>query len=145
MIFSHSSARAICDVPRNVPDDILRRLKANGGVVMVTFVAGFIDPAVAAVQVPAMAEINQRAAGKSLEEREKIEEEVLGKLQDAEDLDREGRRSHRAHPRRRGRRAHRPRRRLRRQLDVAGGAVGRVDVSEPVRGADPPRLERSAT
>ena len=48
---------------------------------MVTFVAGFIDPAVAAVQVPAMAEINRRAAGKSLEEREKIEEEVLGKVQ----------------------------------------------------------------
>ncbi len=81
VIFSHSSARAICDVPRNVPDDILKRLKANGGVVMVTFVAGFIDPAVAAVQIPAMAEINQRATGKSLEEREKIEEEVLGKMQ----------------------------------------------------------------
>jgi membrane dipeptidase len=81
VIFSHSSARAICDVPRNVPDDILKRLKANGGVVMVTFVAGFIDPAVAAVQIPAMAEINKRAAGKSIEEREKIEDEVLGKTQ----------------------------------------------------------------
>ncbi|MGH8236403.1 MAG: dipeptidase [Steroidobacteraceae bacterium] len=81
VIFSHSSARALCDVPRNVPDDILKRLKPNGGVVMVTFVAGFIDPAVAAVQVPAMAEINRRAAGKSIEEREKIEEEVLGKTQ----------------------------------------------------------------
>jgi membrane dipeptidase len=81
VIYSHSSARALCDVPRNVPDDILKRLKANGGVVMVTFVGGFIDPAVAAVQVPAMAEINRRATGKSIEEREKIEEEVLGKVQ----------------------------------------------------------------
>ncbi|HJY41804.1 MAG TPA: dipeptidase, partial [Steroidobacteraceae bacterium] len=80
VIFSHSSARAICDVKRNVPDDILRRLKANGGVVMVTFVAGFIDPAVAQIQVPAMAEITQRSIGKSAEERAKIEEEVLGKL-----------------------------------------------------------------
>jgi len=80
VIFSHSSSRAICNVPRNVPDDILKRVKTNGGVVMVTFVAGFIDPAVAAIQLPAMKEITARAAGKSPEEREKIEEEVLGKL-----------------------------------------------------------------
>ena len=80
VIFSHSSSRAICNVPRNVPDDILKRLKTNGGVVMVTFVAGFIDPAVAAIQLPAMAEITKRATGKTPEEREKIEEEVLGKI-----------------------------------------------------------------
>jgi membrane dipeptidase len=80
VIFSHSSARAICDVKRNVPDDILRRLKTNGGVVMVTFVAGFIDPAVAAIQVPAMEEITRRSIGKSDAERAQIEEEVLGKL-----------------------------------------------------------------
>ena len=48
VIFSHSSARAIADVPRNVPDSILRRLKTNGGVVMVTFVPGFISPQIVA-------------------------------------------------------------------------------------------------
>ncbi|MBP1636039.1 MAG: Membrane dipeptidase [Acidobacteria bacterium] len=41
VIFSHSSARALVDVPRNVPDAILRRLPANGGVVMVSFVPDY--------------------------------------------------------------------------------------------------------
>jgi membrane dipeptidase len=48
VIFSHSSARALNDVPRNVPDEILKLLPKNGGVVMVTFVPGFLSPKVAA-------------------------------------------------------------------------------------------------
>jgi membrane dipeptidase len=50
VIFSHSSARALNDVPRNVPDDVLQLLPKNGGVVMVTFVPGFLSPKVAAWQ-----------------------------------------------------------------------------------------------
>jgi membrane dipeptidase len=46
VIFSHSSARAIADVPRNVPDAILRQMPKNGGVVMVSFVPGFTSQAV---------------------------------------------------------------------------------------------------
>jgi membrane dipeptidase len=47
VIFSHSSARALTDVPRNVPDSILDRMPANGGVVMVTFVEPFVSQAAA--------------------------------------------------------------------------------------------------
>src|SRR6266498_5175781 len=44
VIFSHSGVRALVDVARNVPDSILKRVPANGGVVMIPFVTSFVSP-----------------------------------------------------------------------------------------------------
>lgn len=69
VIFSHSSALALTDVPRNVPDSILARMPANGGVVMVTFVQPFVNQA-AAEWEDRVEDLEQRLrdAGRSEEE-----------------------------------------------------------------------------
>lgn len=48
VMFSHSGVRAVNDHPRNVPDSVLPAVKANGGIVMIVFLPGFLDPAVRA-------------------------------------------------------------------------------------------------
>jgi len=81
VLFTHSNARAVADVPRNVPDGLLKTLPKNGGVVMVTFVAGFVSKDVYDVVRPAQREARARTKGvKDRRERERIENEVLGGL-----------------------------------------------------------------
>ncbi|MGI8508701.1 MAG: dipeptidase [Gemmatimonadaceae bacterium] len=66
VIFSHSSARALVDSPRDVPDSILKRMRTNGGVVMVTFVPDFVSREYASWQTArshADSTMRQTAAG----------------------------------------------------------------------------------
>jgi membrane dipeptidase len=77
VIFSHSSARALTNVPRNVPDDILRQIPKNGGIVMVTFVPGFVSQEVAtydARETAEQARVTKELGGHA---------EAIGKAMDA--------------------------------------------------------------
>jgi len=74
---SHSSARALSNVPRNIPDDLLRRIAKNGGVIQVNFYSVFVDTVTVS---PQSAERDQRlkAQQDALNEKYKDDPERLG-------------------------------------------------------------------
>ena len=81
IIASHSSARALSNVPRNIPDDLLKRIGEKGGVVQVNFYSGFVDTATVAPQ-SAERDARLKAQADALREKYKNDPERLGEEND---------------------------------------------------------------
>jgi len=81
IIASHSSARALSDVPRNIPDDLLRRIAKNGGVVQVNFYSVFVDAKTVAPQ-SAERDAKLKAQQAAIDEKYKNDPERRGEESD---------------------------------------------------------------
>jgi membrane dipeptidase len=83
LIASHSSCHALAPHPRNVPDDVLERVAANGGVVMVNFYPPFVLPELAARSVELYAEARRLLA--ELEDEAAVDEAIGARWDDVDE------------------------------------------------------------
>jgi membrane dipeptidase len=82
IIASHSSARALADQPRNIPDDLLRRIAKNGGVVQVNFYTAFLDPKAIAASTERDNNPQYKAMSEEIQRKYKDDPERLAEEED---------------------------------------------------------------